>query len=579
MRIRAIAAMVVLVLAQAWAADDLKYFVGGADGSETHIYHADNWALSSGGVGGAGFPVTGDTLVFDDGSPYDAFLNQSISVGLVQFLATWENDFDDNDSNIVTVSGFSYDAASDTATMTLGGTQAGSGDGNYALEAGPTYAINALSFDTDLQGTGNFVIGGTTTIHKLSCAAAGKVTTKSSAGTLNMQQLTLGAGEFAIAVSQIIVKAKATADLSFNASHSVTGAGQLQLQVNAVVDLVLPLVNASGHSGVLVLGGASKGTHSMTLGGALNNGGITRIRKTGTGVFTFGTGNYNIASAGSFEIVSRSAVGSYTANLGSSTIDLATDWDNSSSALGGVTINAQTATIQIGDDFTLDATHDTWVAGTETFTANGTTAAIWTLGGNTIGDVELDKSANGLTLGDDFASADLTLTDGTFDMDGNAAACADFDNSTADATTMDGALTVNGDGTYTTDDTYAELLFGSTGQTHTITAAKTVTITTYTSGDQDGAAGALNEWASATPGTAALMVAPAGMTVSYMTFTDIDNSGGTEIDASDGTNVDGGGNVNIKFASPSSGGSFGAYRLPAYRGAYQRKSSSRKACK
>ena len=81
------------------------------------------------------------------------------------------------------------------------------------------------------------------------------------------------------------------------------------------------------------------------------------------------------------------------------------------------------------------------------------------------------------------------------------------------------------------------------------TGGNVLTIGSYTATEWDG-----STLTSETGGVSADIVAPAGMVVSGMTVTDI-NNGGAEIDASDGTNTDGGGNTGWNFTGGGATGS------------------------
>ena len=80
-------------------------------------------------------------------------------------------------------------------------------------------------------------------------------------------------------------------------------------------------------------------------------------------------------------------------------------------------------------------------------------------------------------------------------------------------------------------------------------ASYTYNMAGHVAGDWDGGI-----VVSSNPGTAATIAAEAGMVVSNMTVTDI-NNGGAAIDASDGTNTDGGGNTGWNFTGGGATGS------------------------
>lgn len=64
-----------------------RYFVGDANGNWVN---ANNWAISGGGVGGAGFPTASDSALFDTSSP-DCLIDFGIDCGNIQLLSDFTN--------------------------------------------------------------------------------------------------------------------------------------------------------------------------------------------------------------------------------------------------------------------------------------------------------------------------------------------------------------------------------------------------------------------------------------------------------------------------------------------------------
>jgi hypothetical protein len=488
--------------------------------------NANNWSL--------GVFADTDVLTFDASETSNCTFTGAISCAGIDVQVGYTGTFNDG-GQAFTVSGAVSIASGGAVTCT--GTWTQDADADFTLTAATSWTI--ADWDLVLQGTGSLTNNtGAAYIqpHSITAASATKTTTVGGANNWRCDALTLGSGT--LTLNKILLVGCTVADgLSFAVGHAITGAGSLLIYVGAGVTLSVPQINAAGHTGGLAIYSFSAVACGISLAGTINEGGYLRMYKNSAGATTLTTNDHDITAGGVVRYGNLNATNGFTMNLGASALDLNNNLENYNT--GATTINAQTSTWTVAGDFDLGS-NTTINAGTAQITFDGATAVTLTTAGETMPAIVVAKAANGVTLQDSLTCGNLTLTAGTFDMNGNALSCANFVDNDASAKTMDANVTVSGTGTYNEDITFSRLILtGST--TQTIQAGQTVTVSGYVAGDLNG-----STFLSDNPTVSALLTITGGATVSNCTFTDIDASGGA-IDADDGTNDSGGRNTNIDF--------------------------------
>lgn len=261
---------------------------------------------------------------------------------------------------------------------------------------------------------------------------------------------------------------------------------------------------------------------------------VWRINMT-NGIFD--ANDFNITNIGQLNVGASTSTAQFI--CGSGIIDVASFYLESSG--GTPNLDMESCTFNCAGDFDVEA-GATVTAGTAVINLDGATACALTTAGQTLPATTVNKTGNGVTLVDALTCGNLTLTDGTWDSNGQTIACVDMAVNTADSKTFDGTITASGDVTFGVALTTARLLISS-GKNLSQKESVAWTQTAYTNTDLDGVL-----WVSALPGTAANYVNQAGMVMLSVTATDINAT--NEINAIDASNIDGGGNTNWDFIGP-----------------------------
>jgi len=332
------------------------------------------------------------------------------------------------------------------------------------------------------------------------------------------------------------------------------------------------IIDKSGQTATL--GGALDVNDTLTItAGALDvsgsNFGITAKSWTdaGSGTFTEGTGTVTFDVAGG-TINSNETFENVTINhAGTTTLGVALDLDDTLTLSGG-------ALDVSGTNFAITA--KSWTdTGSGTFT-EGTGTVTFDVAGGTINSNETFNSvainhAGTTTLGASLiVGDDMSITSGTLDVSGSSHAIAvggDWVNDGA-FTSQSGTVTFSGSGTQTIDDNntwYGLAVTASAARTVKFESSKTQTIKANGSLTFTGASGQILTISPKTAATTWLLtVNNTGVTqsVSYITPSYSDASGGAGVTANNGTNTNGGNNTNWNFntvpsfsAGPSDSGS------------------------
>lgn len=285
------------------------YWVGGTgDWDNTSTTH---WAVSSGGVGGAGYPGAVDDVVFDSASSTSSYTVTLNSTGLGIISGGGSN-------NILTVTSYSGSILRIGTAMPyflggqyISGILTGSGyAGTYALSGGspnggfsggwtPTLACRSLTISGPTSGAVTFAGGPALTIYgSLTIAAAGVIWTYSSALSF----------------------------ASSNTGNTITTNG---------VSLQSTQIYFIGYGG------------SWTLGSALVAGPFTMYNGT------FNTANFNL-TVGYWVTRTNQGTSARIINLGSSTITMTSTGNTWQWQSASTTLNAGTSTLQFTGSFTFD---------------------------------------------------------------------------------------------------------------------------------------------------------------------------------------------------------------------------------
>jgi hypothetical protein len=522
-----------------------------SSGGSTDMNLGANWSL--------GALNATDDLVFDNTSVVNSTATAPIDCATFTINVTYTGALNDG-GFAFTISGAV--ALNSGGTFTATGTWTQDTDASFSFTS--TGAATTTAWSIDLQGTGTLSLKGGA-YNQLTCAAAGKTTTSSSPGQNNFSRLVTSSGAFVLNNDIALLS---TANNAFAMSSSCTWSGNASFNCHvraAGLNLTVGAFTYSGTGIINFLFSSFVGASSMTQTGniIINNGLAASFRIYGFAAnqtATYNTGGFSISSQGTFYLGQNSATSTFTFNPGSSLITCFA-YNSIFYNAGLTTLNASTSTWAVSGDFDL-GTNTTWVAGTSIITFTGNNACTLTSAGQTLSEIIVNKGASGVTLSDALTCGDLTLTDGTFDMNGFACSCTDFTLNTADATTFNALLSITGNAAFNRTATFAQIQ-GAVGSVFTFNVAMTVTVTAYVPGDLDGVV-----FASGTPGTRAALVFPiAGVTIDNATATDIDSSAGGVVDATTG-GTDGGNNLNWLFPAPGPGVGMYPFRPGQGRGPY-----------
>jgi hypothetical protein len=313
----------------------------------------------------------------------------------------------------------------------------------------------------------------------------------------------------------------------------ITGSGSLSLGANAVISGVGYIYINSSTAGITSNAGATvscgrifyntprvgssiaAGTYACDLH-VLGHVSITSYRD-----FQFAAGSF------SFEDVKFTSPGTVALQVDAGThnpsITITGDWTIDSDGVGGVTWSASSNAIELEGGLIDEVVAGTFTAGSQDITLSGGNADIDPCGG-TWGTVTVN-AAGTKTLSGTLTCGALTGTAGTLDTNGQ-------DVTASGAVTFASGFTVADPA----GSTIACDTFEADGQT--LNGSATWNLNCTTSG-----------------------------TLTGVTITNCDASGGVEIDASDGTCTDGGGNTNINFGGEAPSLFRGTFS-PAFVGAF-----------
>jgi len=148
-------------------------------------------------------------------------------------------------------------------------------------------------------------------------------------------------------------------------------------------------------------------------------------------------------------------------------------------------------------------------------------------------------SSNAITCTGNIAvnsGSTVDLSGATFTAGGTGVQAIDFGTKTILALSV-----TNSTALVSVTESFTSTTLTTSGASVAVTAAKTITTTNISFTN--------TTFTSATPASAWLLVVSGSQTVTGVTVSDSDASGGNEIDASDGTNTDGGGNTKWDFGT------------------------------
>ena len=524
-----------------------RYWVGNS-GNWSEIAH---WSTSTGGSGEETVPGISDTAIINGDSGTGLILADTAIDTTIDFQVTQQLSFN-SDSQTITLRGNSNFLSNGTGALTINSLLTLHGDNTVVIDDWSAETLTGMSVDIKDNGTiSNAMASTTTAIKAVTGGYSGKTAVMGGAkGWLVSDQLTWGPGKLSISagaacylrtvLASPLVPSDGSAILGGTSNHlwidlATGGASPVIFPAMTVFDAITLYVRGyQGANRTIDFAGA------LIMGNQDGNNLVFENGATMTGSLTVNTNNYAITTD-EFHLRSDKLGQTCTINLGSSVITCKESFEvnDALASPDNAVVNAGTSQIVVAVLFWI-GTNVTWNNGGSITFRNSTLhtgAATITSAGKTLPAITVDKATAGLTQSDALTCGNLTLTDGTYDMDGFALSCADLLINTTDTKTLDATITASGNVTINQTTTISRLIM-TVGKTLTIASGKTLSITGYIDGDLDDI--------NISGGTLTL---PARSIVTGVTATG--NTATNEIDATDSSNTNGGGNTNWNFGNLS----------------------------
>lgn len=425
-----------------------RYWVN--DAADNNWSNATNWAISSGGAGGAGVPAATDDVYFDTGS--GANNCQCTAASVCKSLtadSNYSGNFDLNGQTL-TISGSASFNNNGTGNLTIDGALTLDADGSITITN--NWNSHTLTGALDVQGTGNIAI---------SPAYAGNITiganTKTSTLTQHLQitnkVVTMGAGAVALSGFYILLNCTTeTTPLVLNASTTLTGSS-ISYIIFRAKNTAAPLsINVpAGDYGSVNVQLEDHTTRSQAA--TLNlQGNITTTRTLymngySAQTITINTNNHNI-DTNRLQYGSLGAANILNINFGSSVVDVDENVNSTTWNTGTTNVDLSTSNWTCAADYDLGS-NTSITPGTSQITFDGTAACTLTSAGESFYDIILNKSSNGITLQDALSCHDLDINNGNFDTNGQTVTYSgDFTWDADDTLTLDSTVTGSGDGDF-----------------------------------------------------------------------------------------------------------------------------------
>jgi len=432
-----------------------RYWVN--DDTDNDWDNANNWATTSGGSGGAGVPTASDSVYFDTNSGAE---NCTLSTSAVCLSLTadanYSGAFDQNGQTLDVSGSFSYDG---TGVLTLDAALTLDADGDFHIGTGTDAASDLTACDLDLQGTGNLDIDDAgLRFASITCSASGKTTTNTGSNNLGVSvDLTVGSGTLTI-TTDLIVRTISTTTVTIDPSATINGGKRLILSYfgSGGDTISVPACTFSGTStnGLYLRQWFGSGGPTYSLAGNITAPDI-RISAYSHKV-TVNTNNYNLTASSEIDIYNEGAGGELEVNFGSSTVDtvVATLGASTGTALD---INLQTSTWTVEGDLTIGSI-TTLTSGSSSVTFDGTTNQDITMFGQSLYTALVNNTGGGITLQDAFSANTLEVDSGDFDQNGQIiTTVSDITIDGTDIITLDGSITMTGDGDFHIGNTISSL--------------------------------------------------------------------------------------------------------------------------
>jgi hypothetical protein len=535
----------------------------------------------------------GDDLVFDGTSVVNATATAAIACNSITIAAAYSGVWSlATYAATLAISGTAFSDHGIIGAHTYGAGITANG-ASATLEFHSGSAVTATACVVTLNGTTgmSFTDNKGITFKQLILGASAIVTSNGSASTIfsgtSVPLTFTNGGTLTLNTIVTFTFSSATGGscVSITGTPTINGNGRLVIAPYTAASaqtFTIPAMTISGTTDLRIYPAQSSVAFTFRLAGTSTCAGIAYIGISfvNTGM-TFYTDDYGIAATGGFNYGSSSASGTVVYYFGASTISCGAV-NASVNNSGSITVNNQTSLWSVNGSYTaLSAA--TYVVGsslhtitnTSTITSNGKTWAY---------DLTFNASAKTIQLADALTCHDLTHTAGNFNQAGYAMSIASGTFNSGGTNTINAAWMVSGNWTWgassaatITSSTFTftgnttvttngktftfstfqgnAIFVGSTtfarlkitaGKTYTFAAGSTYTVTAFTAGDWSGTAGNAITMQSSSTGSQWNLVAPASVTVSYVSVIDSNNSG-TSITASDGTNTNNGNNVGWVF--------------------------------
>lgn len=473
------------------------YWVGGASGDANNWSNANNWSSSSGGEGGAGVPTSADSITFDSGSSVPCTLSASgdaSSITNTNYAGTLSLG-----SNTLTVAG--------AMNYNSGSLNLGSGTLNVASTLdfrGVT--LTAGSSTVILSGTTNSSIwGGNNTFNNLTLTS-----------TKNIPFVSGGSSNFKIAG---ILDVADSVGLQFNLNAQVTllKGSTLDLNTSGILDQISSssIVVEDPTASTIPTGGTievatyldAKTQDIFVLGRLYGNLYIRNVSVSSNYTATLGTAGSQTISAGSFRM--------YANGTGNLTVDS----------------SVYNPTVSLGVDisyryyFGFAGTGN----GSEILKAGSST---WNIGSSDV----------------DFRNGTLTAGSSNFNFcRGNGGAYNQYVYSGGNTFNQITNANLDADGLIFLDSVSATTFTQTVPVGYYKTQFQAGTTATFTNFDVSGSSGKVLIFAPYGSNASWYLNVTNAPTISYVSVSYSDASGGALISAVDGTSTDGGNNNNWDF--------------------------------
>jgi len=413
----------------------IRYWVGAANGEDWD--DNNNWAVVSGGTGGADYPDAGDTAIFDGSNTTTCQLDADVSVEEIQVQSGY--------TGSITTDGYNLDIGSGGLTVSGSATfNASSGTGgDTTINIAGNLSLSSTCTFTSTNST--VVFDGTSTVtlngQSLNNVEIGSTT---SGGSVTFSDDVTLTGDLTVqnggATSLDISNRNVTVSGNFN----LTNLDTFTSTNSTIVFIGTTTLTSNGLNFNNIQIGTSTSGGSVTLGDSLSvdgditvyNGGATSLDISNQSL-TFSGSSFNLSNLDTFTVTGSTVIFDGTTSLTSNGLSFNNIELGTASSGGSLTINDSldingNLTVQNGGATTLDITNQTVtysganfdISNLDTFTVTGSTVIfdssstqVLNSGGLSFNNIThsgtgmLQLSGNNLVV-----NGDLYISSGRFDF-------------------------------------------------------------------------------------------------------------------------------------------------------------------